>query len=314
MTQQKTLKTLIRARMAGTGERYTQARAALLGGTQDVGDDLAVQVEAIVLKVGRRSARVRLFGEDGEVTFRSKDVWQLVPGHVAELEVRKRWVHHGHAHASGGVRVVRIDVAALGLDPLPVEDWGRIDLAAAHEPFVDPDPYAPMWRRLTSKPRPAIEFDEIAWRGREAAESGDPDDCPVTDAAELREMGAEESARELLMEVLHDDVRCIDAHAHLGNLEFDRNPKAALVHYEVGVKIGALSLPADEPDLLVPWAGIYNRPYLRCMSGYGLCLWRLGRLDEAEAVFERLLTLNPTDEQGIRMCLFDVRAGTPWEA
>ncbi len=31
------------------------------------------------------------------------------------------------------------------------------------------------------------------------------------------------------MEALGIDVRCIDAHAHLGNLEFDRSPERAIV-------------------------------------------------------------------------------------
>jgi hypothetical protein len=30
---------------------------------------------------------------------------------------------------------------------------------------------------------------------------------------------------------------CIDAHAHLGSLEFDRSPQRAIVHYEIGLRI-----------------------------------------------------------------------------
>lgn len=49
------------------------------------------------------------------------------------------------------------------------------------------------------------------------------------------------------------------------------------------------------------------------MSGFGLCLWRVERNDEAAAVFERMLWLNPTDNQGIRFLLPQVRAGERWE-
>ena len=49
------------------------------------------------------------------------------------------------------------------------------------------------------------------------------------------------------------------------------------------------------------------------MHGFGLCLWRLGREDEAVALFERMLWLNPTDNQGGRFLLFEVRAGERWE-
>jgi hypothetical protein len=48
-------------------------------------------------------------------------------------------------------------------------------------------------------------------------------------------------------------------------------------------------------------------------KGYGLCLWRLGRIEEARLVFERILALNPNDNQGIRFCWFDLRHGRTWE-
>jgi hypothetical protein len=114
------------------------------------------------------------------------------------------------------------------------------------------------------------------------------------------------------MEVLAEDLRCIDAHAHLGNIVFDRSPTEAIVHYEIGVRIGELSLGPDF-DAYLPWGRIYNRPFLRCLKGYALCVWRLGRLLEAEQLFERILTLNPPDNQGVRFCYQDVRAGRTWE-
>jgi hypothetical protein len=49
------------------------------------------------------------------------------------------------------------------------------------------------------------------------------------------------------------------------------------------------------------------------MHGYGLCLWRLGRFDEASRIFDRMLWLNPTDNQGIRLLIEDVRAKRAWE-
>jgi hypothetical protein len=49
------------------------------------------------------------------------------------------------------------------------------------------------------------------------------------------------------------------------------------------------------------------------MSGFGLCLWRLGRLEEAAAAFTRMLWLNPRDNQGARLLLDDVKSGARWE-
>lgn len=114
------------------------------------------------------------------------------------------------------------------------------------------------------------------------------------------------------MELCHADLRCLDAHAHLGNFVFDRSPEDAIRHYAVGLRIGELSLGDDFDDVLL-WGHINNRPFLRCMHGYGLCLWRLGRFDAAGRVFDRMLWLNPSDNQGARFLIDDVRAGTVWE-
>ena len=49
------------------------------------------------------------------------------------------------------------------------------------------------------------------------------------------------------------------------------------------------------------------------MHGYGLCLWRLGRFDEAEHIFQRMLWLNPSDNQGVRFLMDAVKEKTSWE-
>lgn len=54
------------------------------------------------------------------------------------------------------------------------------------------------------------------------------------------------------------------------------------------------------------------REDLCCLHGYGLCLWRLGYFDEAEEMFERMLWLNPVDNQGVRFLIAEVREKRPW--
>lgn len=78
-----------------------------------------------------------------------------------------------------------------------------------------------------------------------------------------------------------------------------------------GLRIGELSL-GDSFDGLLPWGLVDNRPFLRCMHGYGLCAWRLGQFDEADRIFDRMLWLNPTDHQGVRFLLQEVRTKTAW--
>ncbi len=97
---------------------------------------------------------------------------------------------------------------------------------------------------------------------------------PTCHAAELAEAGDFQGARKLLMDVLCTELRCIDAHAHLGNWEFERSPKRAM-SADIGIRIAELSLsPGFDGPLM--WGHTHNRPFLRCLHGYGLCLWRLG--------------------------------------
>jgi len=316
MTAHRDLKRIIRARQQKTGEAYTTARAhvmreraALLGIDADATESKKpVRVEAVVLKANRHSARVRVLEDDKQVTFRSGN-GNIVPGHLVELVIDRQWTWRGHAYASGRIENPRIDVEKLGLVPLPLNGGEPMDLRSMYEHYHDPDPYAPLWRKLTAKHRSSYEMDPIAWG---AFPGSDPDENLTCDAAELATAGDREGARDLLMDVLCTDLRCIDAHAHLGNLEFDRAPQRAIVHYEMGIRIGELSLPPGFDGVLI-WGHIYNRPFSRCLHGYGLCLWQLDRMQQAEDVFARILSLNPNDNQGVRFCKEDVCHGRSWE-
>jgi hypothetical protein len=317
MTAHRDLKRIIRERQNKTGESYTAARvhvmrerAALLGLTQP--EPVAqepVRIDAAVLKINRQSARVRISGEAGQLTFRSPDVWDAVPGQLVTLVIEKRWTWKGDDYASGRIENPRIAIDKLGLSPLPLRDDGLVDLRSISEPFRKPDPYAPLWRKLTAKPRADFKMDPIAWGQFPGA---DDEENPTCEASERAEAGDDIGARELLMEALGTDLRCLDAHAHLGTLEFEHSPKLAIVHYEIGMRIGELSLP-QVFDGLLRWGHIYNRPFLRCMHGYGLCLWRMGQLREAQQVFARILSLNPNDNQGVRFCWDDIRSGRGWD-
>ncbi len=349
MTANRGFKDRVRTRMLVTGESYAAARAALTAerarlrlssspsdtiadGASLVANDAQHEAtsapppplerpdarDAIVLAVHRRSARVRVVGESAAITLRGDGLHDMLPGQIASIAITKRWRYRSHEHASGAVGEKRIDVAALGLQPLALEDHGVDDLRSSSEPFRAPDPYAPMWRTLTKPARRAFEFDRIAWEGPRTGDDDDGPaaDLPVCDAADLIEAGDDAGATTLLMNVLARDLRCLDAHAHLGNIEFRRDPRWGLErarrHYEIGVRIGELSLGPDFRDML-PWGFVYNRPFLRCLKGYGLTLWRLGRFGDAITVFERTLSLNPNDNQGVRFLLADVRTRRSWD-
>lgn len=71
------------------------------------------------------------------------------------------------------------------------------------------------------------------------ADPDDPDSDPITESNYLKDAGDARAAFKVLMELCEADVRCLDAHAHLGNFVFDR-PAEAIRHYEAGVRIGEL--------------------------------------------------------------------------
>ena len=144
------------------------------------------------------------------------------------------------------------------------------------------------------------------------ADSEDPFSDLIIESNDRKNSGDSEGAYKILMDLCQADLRCLDAHAHLGNLVFDGRPKEAIRHYEAGFRIGELSL-GEGFDGLLPWGWIDNRPFLRSMHGFGLCLWRLGRFEEAEHIFDRMLWLNPSDNQGVRFLIGEVHAMATWE-
>ncbi len=273
-------------------------------------DDLNLSelVELIALSVKERAARCRLLQSDRLITLRASGLWNLAPGEIVTVNPHKQWRYGGHPYLSGQIESTRFDAAALGLQPLRLREFGVWD-PEEHYWGEDGEPIEEWARPIIARgPRPKFEMEQVL----PGADSTDPFDDPITESNDLKDAGEVEAARQRLMALCESDLLRLDAHAHLGNLVFDNGPKEAIRHYEVGLRIGELSL-GDGFEGMLPWGLIDNRPFLRCMHGYGLCLWRLGRQPEAERIFDRMLWLNPTDNQGIRFLIEDVGSGRAWE-
>jgi tetratricopeptide (TPR) repeat protein len=269
--------------------------------------DLDAPIALVVLAVKASAARCRVLGTAREITLRSGDLWQAVPGEIVTVRGKKQWRYGGHPYLSGGITGHRLDAVALGLVPLRLMDEYLWD--PADEYWGEPDEPLEDWAReiFAHGPRRSFEMEQVL-------PGEDPDNYdsdPILEACDRHAGGDRVGAHKLLMDLLEADLRCLDAHAHLGNFAFDHRGDEALRHYEVGVRIGELSL-GEGFDGVLPWGRIDNRPFLRCLKGQGLTLWRARRFDEARAVFERMLWLNPTDNQGVRFVLDEVRAGAPW--
>jgi len=75
---------------------------------------------------------------------------------------------------------------------------------------------------------------------------------PIGESNDRKDSGDFDGAYKILMDFCQADLRCLDAHSHLGNFLFDHRPKDAIRHYEVGFRIGELSL-GEGFDGLLPW-------------------------------------------------------------
>ena len=271
--------------------------------------DLDRPVDLIVLSVTQRVARCRIPGTERMIMLRASRVWDVVPGEIVTVKPSKQWSYAGHPYLSGKIESTRIDISALGLAPLSTDKMGLWDpekhyWGEAHDPIEE-------WVKpiIAQGHRPEFVMEQVL----PGFDPDDPFSDPISESNDLKDAGQPEEALKLLMDLCESDLRCLDAHAHLGNFAFDLFLEIALRHYEMGYCIGEWSLGKDF-DGLLQWGRVNNRPFLRCMHGYGLCLWRLGRFDEAERIFERMLRLNPSDNQGVRFLIGDVRSRKAWKA
>lgn len=268
--------------------------------------------EVVVFAVRKAQATCRFLGsgKDASVRMSTWDLCQIIPGEILTIEVRKRWTYGERLHVSAKLLSHVFDVRRLGISPLALARKGDFDprkeideqREGGEEPYI-PDCYLPI---LAAGVRPEFEMDQVI-----PGSAADDDDDPVVLAAETYNAGDRADAERILMDLLAEDIRCIDAFAHLGFMRIDNDPESALRYYRAGTEIAELSFPPGFNGVL-SWRHIDNRPFLRCLHGLGLCQWRLGRFDEAQETFERLLWLDPRDSQGATVLIESVRAGEPW--
>ena len=275
-----------------------------------VGLNATGSVELVVLSLKQRAARCRLLSSGGEITLRAARLRDVVPGEIAIVRTGKQWTYAGNPYLSGKVESTRLDVRALNLVPLKLEARGVWD--PAQEYWGEEGAPIDEWAKpiIARGRRPQFEMEQVL-PGMDP-EDPHPDADPIGQAVDRNDSGDWGGAYKILMDLCQADLRCLDAHAHLGNMVFDRRPEDAIRHYEVGFRIGELSL-GKHFDGALSWGWIDNRPFLRCMHGFGLCLWRLSRFEEARNIFDRMLWLNPSDNQGVRFLLNDVAATVAWE-
>lgn len=119
------------------------------------------------------------------------------------------------------------------------------------------------------------------------------------EAGRLSEMGRIAELKAILM----DAPDYIDGHAHLGHaLLRSEKHRAALSAYERGIALCDAVMPSDYSGTL-SWYEFGNRPFLGALHGAALAQLRLGKRKAAINLMQRLLSLNPDDNQGVRNLL-----------
>jgi hypothetical protein len=277
--------------------------------------DVPSEIELIALAIKSRGVRCRVLKTNEPITFKPRHgLWRQVPGEILTVKSGKIWNFSGTRYISGELVSSQIEISRLNLVPLKLESVGMWYPKDEYwgESADEIDPYCSSI--IKAGPRPAFEMEQVI----PGEDPEDWDNDPILRASDYQHCGDPESAQKIMEQILTTDLRCLDAHAHLGNWKFnpepnfDSNIKIAMQHYEVGIRIGELSLGADFKGVL-KWGHVNNRPFLRCLHGYGLCFWWLGDHKKAREVFHRMMWLNPTDNQGIRFVLAALDQGQSWQ-
>jgi hypothetical protein len=281
------------------------------------GDDLIVRV----LDVEARRYALSLGHRDdpGAIGARSR----------ALADVAEQVLRAGRGRMSSFDLIPRMIAHDAYRDPLPPDLWDEVlradlrfvvdryaaELAARvvvsfeRDMDVRPDPHA--------SPRPP---GRVPWRGGEIA--GYEGEVRRAWAAYLFDRGMDhlwvgwpDVAEAYYRLALQLDDGHADAWVHLGNRRFEEGlVEEALASYERGIAAALARTIGDPEHYPGPfWLDADSRPFMRAEHGKGLCLWRLGRVQEARAVLRDMLRWNPNDNQGVRFLVQDMDEGLSWE-
>lgn len=271
-------------------------------------------VEFACLGVNETSICARRLSDDRLCVIHRRAPWDWeVEGELLRVRPGREWTFGRTLHIAGEIVESRMDVTALNLTPLGLLRQGtwrpqECYEAEAWEALRDDPLFAPAVQRGTCL---AYEMEQVI----PGLDLEDMLDDPIVRAAEAHRAGDLDQAYHLLYQCTTGDLRCLDAHAHLGLFSFrqasQRSVLRALRHYQMGVAIADLTVGPDFGAVL-PWNLIDNRPFLRCLHGLGLCWWRLGELDKARGTLGRLVWLDPLDCLGVRFLWRDISQGVTW--
>lgn len=109
-----------------------------------------------------------------------------------------------------------------------------------------------------------------------------------------------DDAMDNVIEALELDPDCIEGYEFLGNT--GESMAISLAFYEKGVALGDKQFGGEylEQHRGHFWGIHETRPYMRCLRMTGEILGFMGKSMESIAIYEKMIELNPGDNQGIR--------------
>jgi tetratricopeptide (TPR) repeat protein len=131
-------------------------------------------------------------------------------------------------------------------------------------------------------------------------------------ACDAMNSGDYEEAIAVFHAIIDEVPEYIDAYNQLGlALAWSGHEEEGQLILEKGVQTVLALFPRDffEKHYLLEWGWLDNRPFLRCYANLGLCYLENERYDKAKTIFERILIMNPTDNQGVRDLLLNCYFG-----
>ena len=149
------------------------------------------------------------------------------------------------------------------------------------------------------------EIERNSWIFRDTAITYEINEkfCQAMDAYDA---GHLELVEKLLRNILVEYPNHIDSIHHLSLIYGEQGREIeAYVFCQAAVSIGLQAIPRqfEWSNSKLEWSWLENRPFMRAYEN--LALWQLDkrRYDDAIEIFERLLSVNPNDNQGIRFLL-----------
>ena len=230
-----------------------------------------MEKQYIVLKLNNMGYRTRDLESGTVVSVKSAIDFKTFEIDTITVDVEKEWEFKKNTYISGTVLKSELILENLDIPPL------EYDKVGLHE----------------------YEFKDYTGYG-----FFKPDRDPVFEATEMEGKDKYDS----LARLWEKFPQCIDALVHMGSMSFNstRAFKSAFNCYTAAIYIAEQRLPLDD-EAEFPWSCLNNRPYLRAVNGLCLWYWKSGDFQKSAELAEKILRLNPKDNQGARFILAAVK-------